>query len=156
MDNETLVSLTADIVAAHVANNTVSVDRVGTLVAGIHRALASLGTQAEPVVQKVPVVSARASIKHDYLVCMECGAKQKTLKRHLQTAHQLTPAQYRQDFALPASYPMVAEEYAGRRRELAKSLGLGRKKGDKVGPRRGAGRKSNGQPTAPDGGNGSA
>jgi predicted transcriptional regulator len=73
------------------------------------------------------VVSVRASIKHDYLVCLECGKKQKTMKRHLQNAHDLSPAEYRSEFALPADYPMVAPAYSAQRSDMAKALGLGRR-----------------------------
>jgi predicted transcriptional regulator len=137
MDNQYLVELTAEIVCAHVSKNQVDVDQVGQLVQRVHAALSALGQEAEPDAEKVPVVSVRASIRPDYLVCMECGAKQKTLKRHLQAAHQMSPDQYRQDYGLPSTYPMVASEYAERRRDLAKQIGLGRKKGDKPPVRRG-------------------
>ena len=128
MTNEQLVELTADIVSAHVANNTVSVSDIATLVQRVHEALASLGTPAvEPQQEKVPVVSVRASIKPDHLVCMECGRKQKTLKRHLQNAHGMTPDQYRADYGLPRDYPMVAPDYSKRRSEMAQAIGLGRR-----------------------------
>jgi predicted transcriptional regulator len=94
----------------------------------IYGALAGLGAPAAPEQQsKSPVVSIRASIKPDYLVCMECGRKQKTLKRHLATAHGMTPEQYRRDYGLPDSYPMVASNYSEQRRAMAQSIGLGRK-----------------------------
>ena len=133
-DESTLIELTADIVAAHVSNNTVAVGDVGTLVQQVHTALAALGqnVEVEPDA-KVPVVSVRASIKPDYIVCMECGKKQKMLKRHLLTAHGMSPEQYRNDYGLPASYPMVAENYSERRRALAMEIGLGRKPGEKPG-----------------------
>jgi predicted transcriptional regulator len=128
MKNEQLVELTADIVSAHVANNTVSVSDVANLVQRVHEALASLGTPAvEPQQEKVPVVSIRASIKPDHLVCMECGRKQKTLKRHLQNAHGMSPDQYRTDYGLPRDYPMVAPDYSKRRSEMAQAIGLGRR-----------------------------
>ena len=142
MDNQHLVELTAEIVCAHVAKNQVEVDQVGSLVQQVHAALSSLGQEAEPEAEKVPVVSIRASMKPDYLVCMECGAKQKVLKRHLQTAHQMTPEQYRQDYGLPSTYPMVSAEYAERRRDLAKQVGLGRKKEEKTPARPGRKRKA--------------
>ena len=131
MENEQLVQLTADIVAAHVANNNVAVGDVGNLVQRVYEALSALEkptaeTQQE---EKTPVVSVRASIKPDYIVCMECGAKQRMLKRHLMTAHQMTPEQYRSDYGLPRDYPMVAPNYSEQRRALAHSIGLGRKKG---------------------------
>jgi predicted transcriptional regulator len=129
MEQENLIALTADIVAAHVSNNSVAASEIGNLVERVHEALASLGQSQEEAPQgKVPVVSVRASVKPDYIVCMECGKKQKTLRRHLQTAHGMTPEQYRQDYGLPATYPMTAPSYSERRREMAKSIGLGRKK----------------------------
>jgi predicted transcriptional regulator len=128
-DNQ-LITLTADIVAAHVTNNNVAVGDVANLVRRVHEALAGLGQapaeQAPP--KKEPVVSVRASVKPDHIVCMECGKRQKMLKRHLQTAHGMTPQQYRSDYGLPDSYPMVAAEYAQMRSQMATSIGLGRKK----------------------------
>lgn len=128
MENEQLVTLTADIVAAHVANNSIAVGDVPALVQQVYGALASLGKdQPAPVEEKQPVVSVKASIKPDYIICMECGRKQKTLKRHLQTAHGMSPEQYRNDYGLPRDYPMVAPNYSKRRSEMAQSIGLGRK-----------------------------
>ena len=130
MEREQLVTLTADIVSSHVANNSVAVGDISNLVQRVYEALSGLGENApaEPeVVAKQPVVSVRASVKPDYIVCMECGKKQKTLKRHLQVAHGMTPDQYRQDYGLPKTYPMVAPNYAEQRRTLAHSIGLGRK-----------------------------
>jgi predicted transcriptional regulator len=132
MDNETLLTLTADIVSAHVAHNSVAMSDVAGLVQKVHGALAGLGQSGEEAAaEKVPVVSVRASIKPDYIVCMECGKKQKMLKRHLMTAHGMTPEQYRKDYGLPASYPMTAENYSERRRDLAKESGLGRRPGER-------------------------
>ena len=125
-----LIELTADIVAAHVSNNNVAVGDVPNLVQRVFGALESLDTPAEePKQEKTPVVSVRSSIKPDFIVCMECGRKQKTLKRHLMTAHGMTPDQYREDYGLPKTYPMVAPNYSERRSEMAKSIGLGRKGG---------------------------
>jgi predicted transcriptional regulator len=124
-----LVELTTDIVAAHISNNTVSLSDVPTLIQRVHQALISTGSPAAEVTeQRSPAVSMRASLKPDYLVCMECGRKQKTLRRHLRTAHGLSPEQYRKAYRLPASYPMAAPNYSERRREMAKSIGLGRRK----------------------------
>ena len=130
MDQEQLINLTADIVASHVANNTVAIGDVANLVQGVHGALLSLGSPAEDApVEKKAVVSIRASIKPDYLICMECGGKHKMLKRHLQTAHRMTPEQYRHDYGLPREYPMVAPAYSEQRRTLAHSIGLGKPRG---------------------------
>ncbi|MDQ4087363.1 MAG: MucR family transcriptional regulator [Pseudomonadota bacterium] len=135
MDHSSLVTLTADIVAAHVANNRVPPNDMPNLVRQVHGALAALvaAPQAQEAEQKKsPIVSVRASIKPDYLVCMECGKRQKTLRRHLMTAHGMTPDQYRKDYGLPDSYPLTAPNYSDRRREMAKAIGLGRKKGEKA------------------------
>ena len=131
MENEQLVELTADIVSAHVSNNNVAVGDVATLVERVYQALSSLGTPTvEPQQEKTPVVSVRASIKPEYLVCMECGRKQKTLKRHLENAHGMSPDQYRADYGLPRDYPMVAPEYSKKRSQMAHAIGLGRKSQD--------------------------
>ncbi|MBX3565971.1 MAG: MucR family transcriptional regulator [Sphingomonas sp.] len=126
---ETLVTLTADIVAAHVSNNSVAVSDLPVLIANVHGALAGLGAPAaEPEVKQEPAVSVRASIKPDYIVCLEDGKKLKMLKRHLMTHYQMTPEQYRAKWNLPADYPMVAPNYAEQRRTLAKKIGLGTKR----------------------------
>lgn len=129
---ETLITLTSDIVAAHVSNNPVSVDEVPALISNIFNALAGLGTQtSEPEAPPEPAVSVRSSIKPDYIVCLEDGKKLKMLKRHLMTHYNMTPDEYRQRWNLPADYPMVAPNYAEKRRELAKKIGLGRKPGSR-------------------------
>ena len=126
---ETLVSLTADIVAAHVSNNSVAVSDLPLLIQNVHGALVGLGGKAPPPeVKQEPAVSVRASIKPDYIVCLEDGKKLKMLKRHLMTHYQLTPEQYRAKWNLPADYPMVAPNYAEQRRSLAKKIGLGTKR----------------------------
>ncbi|WP_294261102.1 MucR family transcriptional regulator [uncultured Sphingomonas sp.] len=127
--DETLVTLTADIVAAHVSNNSVAVSDLPLLIQNVHGALAGLGGPApEPETKQEPAVSVRASIKPDYLVCLEDGKKLKMLKRHLMTHYQMTPEQYRAKWNLPADYPMVAPNYAEQRRSLAKKIGLGTKR----------------------------
>ena len=133
---ETLITLTSDIVAAHVSNNSVSVDEVPALISNVYGALAGLG--AAPVAEErpEPAVSVRASVKADHIVCLEDGKKMKMLKRHLMTDHGLTPAEYRTRWGLPADYPMVAPDYAEKRRVLAKQIGLGRKPGQKRGRRK--------------------
>ena len=132
--SETLITLTSDIVAAHVSNNSVSVADLSTLITNVYGALASLG-QAAPVAEALPepAVSIRSSVKPDHIVCLEDGTKLKMLKRHLMTHYNLTPDQYRARWSLPADYPMVAPNYAEKRRELAKKIGLGRKPGVKRG-----------------------
>jgi predicted transcriptional regulator len=126
---ETLVTLTADIVAAHVSNNSVAVSDIPVLIQNVHGALAGLGrVAAEPEVKQEPAVSIRSSVKPDYIVCLEDGKKLKMLKRHLMTHYQMTPEQYRAKWNLPADYPMVAPNYAEQRRTLAKKIGLGTKR----------------------------
>lgn len=129
MEKPELLNLTADIVSAHVSNNSVAVGDLPNLVQRVHAALSSLGTSEIALAPeaKKSVVSIRASIKPDYLICMECGKKQKTLKRHLATAHNMTPAQYRTDYGLPHDYPMTSANYSQQRGEMARSIGLGRK-----------------------------
>jgi predicted transcriptional regulator len=128
--SETLITLTADIVSAHVSNNSVSVSDLPQLIANVHGALSALGGAAapEPEVKAVPAVPIRSSIKPDYLVSLEDGKKLKMLKRHLMTHHQMTPEDYRRKWGLPADYPMVAPNYAEQRRTLAKKIGLGTKR----------------------------
>jgi predicted transcriptional regulator len=126
---ETLITLTADIVSAHVSNNSVAVSDLALLINNVHGALSGLGDQPEaPAVRPEPAVSIRSSIKPDYVVCLEDGKKLKMLKRHLMTHYNLTPDQYRQKWGLNADYPMVAPNYAEQRRALAKKIGLGTKR----------------------------
>jgi len=126
---ETLITLTADIVSAHVSNNSVAVNDLPVLIQNVHNALSALGTRKEePVVRPEPAVSIRSSIKPDFIVCLEDGKKLKMLKRHLMTHYQMTPDDYRQKWGLSADYPMVAPNYAEQRRTLAKKIGLGTKR----------------------------
>lgn len=123
-----IIELAAEIVSSHVANNRVAVGDLPNLIQNVHGALASLGAPAPlPAEERKPAVSVRSSVKPDYVVCLACGARQKMLKRHLQTSHGLNPGQYRQEFGLPQSYPLVAPNYAEARRALALKIGLGRK-----------------------------
>ena len=123
---ETLVTLTADIVAAHVSNNSVAVSDLPLLISNVFGALSGLGgSPVAPEVKQEPAVSIRSSIKPDYIVCLEDGKKLKMLKRHLMTHYQMTPEDYRAKWNLPADYPMVAPNYAEQRRALAKKIGLG-------------------------------
>jgi len=126
-----LLSLTADIVAAHVAHNRVTVGELPDLISKVHSALSGLGQEAsEPMAtEQKPAVSVRSSIKPDYIVCLEDGKRLTMLKRYLQTNYGMTPQQYRAKWKLPADYPMVAPNYAEKRRTLAKAIGLGRKSG---------------------------
>lgn len=135
LQSETLVELTSDIVAAYVSNNTVSVENVPEFIQSVYSALAGAGAHPAAEEKPEPAVSIRASVKRDHLVCLEDGKKMTMLKRHLMTEHGLTPAEYRARWGLPADYPMVAPDYADKRRDLAKKIGLGRKPGQRRGRR---------------------
>jgi len=127
--DDTLLTLTADIVAAHVSNNSVAVNDLPNLIQNVHQALATISSRSSgPEPRPEPKVSIRASIKPDYIVCLEDGKKLKMLKRHLMTHYNMTPDQYRQKWGLSSDYPMVAPNYAEQRRKLAKSIGLGTKR----------------------------
>ncbi len=123
-----LITLTADIVGAHVAHNNVSTGEIAGLIQSVHSALKALGETPEPVVEKQePAVSIRSSVKPDHIVCLEDGKKLKMLKRYLRTNYDMSPDEYRRKWGLPSDYPMVAPNYAEKRRTLAHSIGLGRK-----------------------------
>lgn len=123
-----LISLTSDIVSAHVSNNNVATAELPALIKSVHDALAKTSAPAaiEPETL-VPAVPIRSSIKHDYIVCLEDGKKLKMLKRYLRTNFAMTPEDYRAKWGLPRDYPMVAPAYAETRKELAVKIGLGRK-----------------------------
>lgn len=125
-----IVTLTCEIVSAHVSNNKIAADEVPDLIGRVYDALTSLGRQIriEDAPPK-PAVSLRASIRPDYIVCLEDGKKLTMLKRYLRTNYGMSPEEYRARWGLPADYPMVAPNYADKRRELAKKIGLGRKRG---------------------------
>jgi len=127
-DVETLISLTADIVVAHLSNNKVANSDIPQLISSVHAALHSINQPAvpEPEAPKEPAVPIRSSIKPDHLVCLEDGKKLRMLKRHLMVHYSMTPDDYRAKWGLPKDYPMVAPNYAERRRELALQIGLGK------------------------------
>ena len=129
-NGEMLIELTADVVAAYVSNNPVPVGELPNLIADVHAALGRVGGPTEqPVVDKQkPAVNPKRSVHDDFIICLEDGKKFKSLKRHLMTHYSLTPDQYREKWALDPSYPMVAPNYATARSQLAKKMGLGRKK----------------------------
>jgi predicted transcriptional regulator len=127
-DDYTLLTLTADIVAAHVSNNSVGINDLPQLITKVHGALTNLGAvEMVSAARPEPNVSIRSSVKPDYIVCLEDGKRLKMLKRHLTTDHQTTPDEYRKKWGLNSDYPMVSPNYAEQRRALAKSIGLGTK-----------------------------
>lgn len=124
-----LLSLTTEIVAAHLANNSVPAIEIPSLIERVYKSLSGLGTDAPTSSQSSerpqPAVPIRKSVMPDYIICLEDGKKLKMLKRHLKTAYSMTPEQYRERWGLPNDYPMVAPNYAKTRSRLAKDIGLG-------------------------------
>ncbi len=121
-----LLPMVAEIVAAHLSNNTVTVTEIPRLINEVYAALNSLGqAQSRPAERQEPAIPLKKSVTADYIVCREDGKKLKMLKRHLRTAYGLTPEQYREKWGLPADYPMVAPNYAKKRSTLARQIGLG-------------------------------
>lgn len=122
-----LLELTAEIVSAHVGNNLVAVADLPALIQSVYRTLSSVGATAPEPERPRPAVPVKRSIFPDHIVCLEDGKKLKMLKRHLKTAYDMTPDEYRERWGLPADYPMVAPNYAEHRSKLAKKIGLGTK-----------------------------
>ena len=140
MDNNKDVSrrnLTAQIVKAYVSKNHVTRDDLAPLIGIVYASLdfdAAKEPEAAPAAPLVPAVPIKKSITPDYLICLEDGKQFKSLKRHLKTHYDLTPEAYRQKWGLAPDYPMVAANYAAKRSELAKSIGLGRKAAPEIEP----------------------
>jgi predicted transcriptional regulator len=122
-----IISLAAQIVSAHVANNDVSVQQLPAFIRQVHQALAAAGQAVIEPTEPEPAVAVRKSVFAGHILCLDCGKGFKVLKRHLSTDHQMTPDQYRIKWNLPPSYPVVAAEYAAARSQLARDSGLGRK-----------------------------
>jgi predicted transcriptional regulator len=122
-----VLGLTAQIVSAHVSNNSVTIDALPSLIQDVYRTLASVGREPSQPEKPQPAVPVKKSIFADYIICLEDGKKLKMLKRHLKTAYNLSPDQYRDRWGLPPEYPMVAPSYAKQRSSLAKKIGLGTK-----------------------------
>ena len=130
MSNADILVLTSDIVASHVANNAATLEELPTIIEQVFYSLKNLDGGASPQDPHHlrPAVPIKKSITPDYIICLEDGKKLKMMKRHLNSKFNLTPDAYRQKWGLPSDYPMVAPNYAERRRELAKEIGLGRGK----------------------------
>ena len=122
-----LLELTTEIVAAHVGNNTLPVSDLPQLIQDVYKTLANVGSGQLSTERLQPAISVKKSISPDYIVCLEDGKKLKMLKRHLKTAYNMTPEEYREKWGLPRDYPMVAPNYAKHRSSLAKKIGLGTK-----------------------------
>jgi predicted transcriptional regulator len=128
--NEALLSLTSTIVSAYVSRNVLPTGDLSQLISSVYQSLNGLGqapaAEAEAVELK-PAVAIKKSVTPDYIVCLEDGKKLKMLKRHLRTAYDMSPDEYRTKWGLPSDYPMVAPNYAKSRSDLALSLGLGKR-----------------------------
>jgi len=122
-----LLELTTEIVSAHASNNTVTPGDLSQLIQDVYKTLADVGVQEAVPEKPRPAVSVKKSVFPDFIVCLEDGKKLKMLKRHLKTAYNLSPDEYRKRWGLPADYPMVAPNYAKHRSALAKKIGLGTK-----------------------------
>lgn len=129
-DRADLIELTVEIVAAYVGKNTIASTELPSLIGEVHQALTRATGGVEVVLRDdaKPAVPVKRSVTPDYIVCLEDGKKFKSLKRHLMTYYNLTPEQYREKWNLDPTYPMVAPNYAAARSQLAKKMGLGRKR----------------------------
>ncbi|MBV9757967.1 MAG: MucR family transcriptional regulator [Alphaproteobacteria bacterium] len=122
-----VLGLTAQIVSAHVSNNSVSMDALPSLIQEVYKTLAGVGKETVLQERPQPAVPVKKSVFPDHIVCLEDGKKLKMLKRHLKTAYNMSPEQYRERWGLAPDYPMVAPNYARHRSSLAKKIGLGTK-----------------------------
>ena len=122
-----LLELTTEIVSAHACNNTITPGDLPQLIQDVYKTLVVVGTTPLVPERPRPAVAIKKSVFPDYIVCLEDGKKLKMLKRHLKTAYNLTPDEYRKRWGLPTDYPMVAPNYAKHRSNLAKKIGLGTK-----------------------------
>ena len=128
-DQGVSLSQVAEIVSAYVSNNSVPTNQLSDLITSVHDSLMNVGEKPPETLN--PAVPIKQSVKPDYIVCLEDGKKLKMLKRHLKTAYNMTPDEYRQRWGLPSDYPMVAPNYAAQRSKLAKEIGLGTRRGKK-------------------------
>lgn len=127
--SELVMEMTTSIVAAFLSNNSVDASNISDIINNVHGALTKIDSKkSDTLPQRSPAVPISKSITKDYLICLEDGQKLKMLKRHLRSKYQLSPEDYRARWGLPPDYPMVAPNYAKRRSEFAKEIGLGRKK----------------------------
>ncbi len=123
-----LLSLTTQIVSAHVSNNSVALPDLPNLIEQVYKTLSSVGNETPPAPERPqPAVPIKRSVTPDFIVCLEDGKELKMLKRHLKTAYDMSPDDYRERWGLPMDYPMVAPNYAKQRSRLAKLIGLGTK-----------------------------
>ncbi len=126
-EKQEILRLTTKIVSAYGSKKTVALSDLPGLIANVHQALATVGAEQEAPKLK-PAVPIEKSVSGSYIVCLEDGKQRKVLKSHLRIAHNLTPAEYRERWGLPADYPVVAPDYAAARSQMAKKIGLGTEK----------------------------
>ncbi|MEM1267041.1 MAG: MucR family transcriptional regulator [Pseudomonadota bacterium] len=128
VEKSELLALASDIVASYVGNNTVQPDQVSDMLRSVYGTMTTLTEEKEEEqTELIPAVPIKKSVTNDYIICLEDGKQLKMLKRHLKTAYNMTPEDYREKWGLKPDYPMVAPSYAQKRQELAKKIGLGRK-----------------------------
>jgi predicted transcriptional regulator len=122
-----LITMTADVVAAYVAQNALPSTELPALIQQIHSTLQQVASGAQQPAEQplTPAVPVKKSVTRDYIICLEDGKRFKSLKRHLRSSFNLSPEEYRKKWSLPYDYPMVAPNYAQTRSDLAKSMGLG-------------------------------
>jgi predicted transcriptional regulator len=133
------LALIADVAANYLRRNSVGLDQIGSVMSAVTRAVDQAARDLESGTaqaagetpaggeRRAPAVPVKRSVQRDHLVCLEDGMKVRTLKRHLKSAHGMTPQDYREKWGLPRDYPMAAPAYSERRSEMAKQLGLGHK-----------------------------
>jgi predicted transcriptional regulator len=126
--------LSARLVSGYVRHHKLAADQLADLITAVHRAIGQLGQPREPETVRTPAVSIRQSVRHDYVVCLDCGYRGKTLRRHITIRHGLTGDEYRQRWGLRSDHPLTAPAYSKHRSTLAKELGLGRKSTPAVAP----------------------
>ena len=117
------------IIASYVGNHTLSADQLSALIVSVDQAIRNLGTPVQPAAPRTPAVPVKRSVQHDHVVCLECGFRGKTLRRHLGTRHGLRVTEYLRRWKLPSDHPLTAPAYSEQRSVMAKELGLGRKRG---------------------------
>ena len=127
LNRDELLTLTTEIVSSYVSNNVLPVNELPKVISEIYSTIVGLNAKTNSDSKLDPAVPIKKSIMPDYIVCLEDGKKLKMLKRHLKTAYDMTPEEYRERWGLSADYPMVAPNYAIHRSSLAKKIGLGTK-----------------------------
>lgn len=134
--DQKLTELTSEVVAAYVSKNPIPASELPQLIASVFDAIGKLQNGEPQKEEPVPAVDPKKSVKADHIVCLECGKKFKSIKRHLMSSHEMTPEEYREKWNLSVDYPTTAPNYANTRSQLAKEMGLGRKPGEKPGSRK--------------------